>query len=362
VRRLGHVRALDGIRGVGAVSVILAHYFNYTPGGFYSIEVFFGLSGFLITALLLEEHDRLGRIALLAFYRRRAYRLLPAVFTVIAAYAVVMWASPVIALERILAGGFYAANLVLAAGSHLLENSPFWPFWSLAEEEQFYLVWPILLLLILRRGVRESRIAAGLGCIVVALSAYGAVLGLTGSTATRIYYAPDTHSAALTLGCLLALLWRAGLRVPQPIGWLALAALVGGSSLATRTATVAYLLPLMATAATLFVGAALEPGILSRFLSWRPVVWVGLISYGLYVWHFFFLWLFDWHAPFVSLALTLAAATFSYYGIEKPLRARLRSRRATPEIQPSASLSARLQTSVRHRHRLSAGAGAAERA
>ncbi len=101
VRRLSYVPALDGLRGAGVVTVIAVHYFGYPTGGAFSMEMFFALSGFLITTLLLEERDRTGVISLTAFYRRRAYRLLPALFAVLAAYLVVMSASPGRALEQV---------------------------------------------------------------------------------------------------------------------------------------------------------------------------------------------------------------------------------------------------------------------
>ena len=112
MRGLGDVRSMDGVRGVGAVAVICAHYFGFLACGYYSMEVFFALSGFLITTLLLEERDRTGGIVLTAFYRRRAYRLLPGLFAVLTAYAIATSAST-LALEQIAGGGLYAANIVM---------------------------------------------------------------------------------------------------------------------------------------------------------------------------------------------------------------------------------------------------------
>ena len=335
--------------------MIAVHYFGYPTGGAFSMEMFFALSGFLITTLLLEERDRTGVISLRAFYRRRAHRLLPALFTVLAAYLVVMSASPAKALEQVTVVFFYVTNVVMASGSHLMgvdRSGPFWsalsPFWSLALEEQFYLLWPLVLLLLLRRGVRESRIAVALACLFVALAAYRAGLGLAGASWSRLYFGPDTHADGLVLGCLLALLCRRGLRVPQFAGWLGLGALLVAfvltPELPQATGAIAYGLGPMSIAGVLLVGAALEPGLLSRCFSLRPVVWLGVISYSLYLWHMFVFSLFDWQNPLVALPVTLVIATVSYYKIEKPLRTAYRNRRPAPvatdpapvvEVQPT---------------------------
>jgi peptidoglycan/LPS O-acetylase OafA/YrhL len=336
VRRLGYVPALDGLRGAGIVTVIAVHYFGYPSGGYFSMEMFFALSGFLITTLLLEERDRRDRIGLTGFYRRRAYRLLPGLFTVFAVYAIATSASP-LALKQIAAAGFYSANILGASGSWLLANSPFGPYWSLAQEEQFYLLWPLLLVFLLRRNVRESRIALALGCVFVALAVYRMGLGLSGASWYRIYLGPDTHSDGLVLGCLLALLRRRGLRVPQFAGWLSFVAFVAVFVFAPALPSlgaVAYGLAPMSVAGVLLVGAAVEPGLLASCFSLRPIVWLGTISYSLYLWHILIFWL-CYRQPLLALPLTLGVATLSYYGVELRLRTAFR-RRAEPvvEVEP----------------------------
>jgi peptidoglycan/LPS O-acetylase OafA/YrhL len=323
-KRLGYVPALDGLRGVAILAVIGVHAFGEPLGGFYGVDLFFVLSGFLITTLLLEEHDRSGGIAMGDFYRRRAYRLLPGLLAVIAVYIALSFAS-LPALERVAAGGLYGANFVLASGSHLLDGTPFVPFWSLAEEEQFYLFWPLLLLLLLHQRVRESWIAWALGAIVLGLVAYRYVLVADGASATRLYYAPDTHANGLVLGCLLALLRRRGLRVPGLVGWLGLTALLVAFAFPLLTGGIVFGLDPATVAAALLTGAALEQGLLARCLSFRPLVWIGLISYSLYLWHFFCLELFDWHAQ-VALPVAFVVSVVCYYKIERPLRRGFRAR------------------------------------
>jgi peptidoglycan/LPS O-acetylase OafA/YrhL len=319
------VRSLDGVRGVGAVAVICAHYFGFLACGYYSMDVFFALSGFLITTLLLEERDKTGGVVLLSFYRRRAYRLLPGLFTVLAVYAILTSASA-LALEQIAGGGLYASNIVMASGSHLLVGTPLTAFWSLAQEEQFYLLWPIVLVLLLKRGVRESRIAGLLIGLAIVLAVYAAGLALAGASPTRIYDGPDTHAGGLLLGCAFAVLRRRGVRISQPLGWVGLATLVGCSVLAPTTSSPAFVIPLIAIAATVFVGSVLEPGLLARCFSWRPLVWLGVISYSLYLWHSVVFWLLGWRNPLVALPITLAVSTLSYYKVERPLRKGFRAK------------------------------------
>ena len=343
VIRLGNVPALNGIRGLLVPAVVAFHYSGYPTGAFFSMEFFFALSGFLITTLLLEERDRKGRVSLGVFYRRRAYRLLPGLFTVLAAYLIFTAGhSPLLALERVAAGGLYVTNIISATSSHFLDNTPLKPYWSLAEEEQFYLLWPLLLSLLLARRIRESRLAVGLGCAFILLALYRAGLGLAGASMHRLYFAPDTHSDALVLGCMLGFLRRQGFRVPQLGGWLGLAALFVGYALVPHTVgPVAYATAPMAIAAALLVGAALEPGLLSRCLSFRPLVGLGVISYSVYLWHFVVYAAFGYPigylGPIVACAVTLGVATLSYHKVEKPLRARGRARMTAPvEAKPSA--------------------------
>ena len=335
MKRLGYVPALDGLRGIAILAVIGVHAFGKPLGGFYGVDLFFVLSGFLITTLLLEEHDRSGGIAMGAFYRRRAYRLLPGLLAVVAAYTALTVASPR-ALEQVAAGALYGANFVLASGSHLVDGTPFVPFWSLAEEEQFYLLWPLLLLLLLRREVRESRVAWGLGAILLGLMAYRYGLAADGASATRLYYAPDTHANGLVLGCLLALLRRRGLRVPAFVGWIGLAGLLAAFAFPPFTHGLSFGLDPATIAAALLTGAALEQGLLSRCLGFRPLVWLGLISYSLYLWHFFCLELFDWRTQ-IALPVALIVSALCYYKVERPLRRGFRARLGSGvKVEPAA--------------------------
>src|SRR5262249_25897924 len=144
--RLGYRPALDGVRALAITGVVLAHAYRWPPGGGFGVDLFFVLSGFLITTLLLEEHAAHGRISLVDFYRRRAFRLLPALYTLLLVYLAIVvvrgefteWFRPLSAL----AAFFYATNLVEATGWGI--DGPVRHLWSLAAEEQFYFVWPLL--------------------------------------------------------------------------------------------------------------------------------------------------------------------------------------------------------------------------
>src|SRR4051794_6026981 len=205
--RLGYLPALDGLRGVAVALVVSFHFWAFPSGGWLGVELFFVLSGFLITTLLLEEHDSLGTIRLLAFYTRRARRLLPALLVLLAAYSAIDVARGGQALGVVARFGLYGANVYEA----------FWPgaagrlvglnhLWSLAQEEQFYLLWPAALLAVKR--VRNP--AALLTILAAALMAYRAGLLVAGASEVRVFYAPDTNMSGLVLGSALAFQRRTG--------------------------------------------------------------------------------------------------------------------------------------------------------
>jgi peptidoglycan/LPS O-acetylase OafA/YrhL len=320
--RLGYVPALDGLRGIAILGVLGVHLFGLS-GGFYGVDLFFVLSGFLITTLLLEERDRTGHVSLRAFYIRRTRRLLPALGAVLALIAVVgpMYYSPGL-LASIVASGLYAANIVRGFGrSDFLAATPAAHLWSLAQEEQFYVLWPIALLSFLRR-LTERRLMTLLAAGFVALVLYRASLAVAGAGWHRLYYAPDTHMDGLVLGCLLACARRRGLTtVPVLAGCVAAAVVVAAFVLGAQT--VAWSvggLPVVEIAAAALVLAALSHGPVAVVLSARPLVWVGALSYSLYLWQIPAMWLTGWSNPWTALLLTAALTLFSYYVIERPFR------------------------------------------
>jgi len=322
--RLGHVAALDGLRGIAILLVISSHYTGEPLGGGYGVDLFFVLSGFLITTLLLEERAATGRVGLGSFYVRRARRLFPALAVVLCAYLVYNAILGRDALGTVADYGLYFGNIYYVI-SHQPDNTGLGHLWSLAEEEQFYLVWPVLLLVL----ARVRRPAYWIAALVLALVAYRSALILNGASMTRLYRAPDTHSEGLLLGAGLAFLRQQGFMAGEWAGKLGLAlaipaAVAGAWKLG---------LPVFELGAVLLVAAAVGRTEIARALSIRPLVWLGALSYSLYLWHFPVLWAFGAHDRLAALGLSFLLAWLSYRYVERPFRRR--GRRLEPTVGPA---------------------------
>jgi peptidoglycan/LPS O-acetylase OafA/YrhL len=333
--RLEYVPALDGLRGVAILLVIGRHYFG-TPlgGGTVGVELFFVLSGYLITSLLFQEHTDTGRISLTDFYRRRARRLLPALAVMLGAYLVgaAIQGRLAIAARAAAAGAFYTANVAQAYWPHLIGGEPIGPLWSLALEEQFYLLWPLALILLFRFGVSRRVIIVGLGSLIALICAERIWLLVEHASNQRIYASPESASDALLTGVLLAFILREPKirdqrRVLIGIEIFAFTAFLGLVETFTG--------PLVDLSAALLITFAVQKGSwFSRALSWRPLVWVGLISYSLYLWHMLILsWLGENHL--VALPVAFAVAYASTRWVERPFRRRRSVRVAATAGQPA---------------------------
>jgi peptidoglycan/LPS O-acetylase OafA/YrhL len=347
--RRRHIPALDGARGAAVAAVLLFHA-GHLDGGWLGVDLFFVLSGFLITSLLLAERARRDRISLSAFWARRGRRLLPALFLVligVGVYAVV-WAAPR-ELSQIRSDGL--ATLGYVANWHQIgQGSSYWALfrapsplehtWSLAIEEQFYLIWPIVVaaLLAWRREPRRVLIAALVG--IVASFATMLALYSPGADPQRVYLGTDTRASSILIGAALAALvamrgWseRRGSRAlleglgVAGVGFLAWAWLrLSG----TTPAVYQGLLLACSLAAGLVIAAAAHPqrGVVARVLSFRPLCALGVISYGVYLWHWPVYLVADstrvglsgWPLTAVRVAITLAFAVASYVLVEAPIR------------------------------------------
>jgi peptidoglycan/LPS O-acetylase OafA/YrhL len=338
---------IEGLRAVAVLLVVLFHVgVPGLSGGYIGVDVFFVISGFLITSLLLRELAGTGRVSVAAFYARRFVRLLPAAAVVVLATLVAAWWwLPVtrwrgIATDGLLAAA-YGMNFNLAArGVDYLASaappSPLQHFWSLAVEEQFYAVWPLLLVVSsltwLGRGrVRGTAVAVVLGVIIAASLALSVTQ--TATAAPWAYFGSHTRAWELAAGALVALFAVEWARLPRAMaaaaGWLGLAAVVAAAVLYTEATPFPGLAAVLPVAGTLLVivGGAVAP--LPALLA-APMRTIGTLSYGWYLWH----WPFLLIGPYalgqtpnlvqrvMLVLLALGAAALTYVAVENRLRHR----------------------------------------
>jgi peptidoglycan/LPS O-acetylase OafA/YrhL len=352
---------LDGLRALAVLAVIAFHeQLTALPGGFLGVDIFFVLSGYLITDLLVARWNRYDRLRLGGFWARRARRLLPALATMLvavtAATAIIEPGQLAALRPALLAAVTYSSNWWQALQHHSYFTQfgpppPLQHLWSLAIEEQFYLVWPLLLILLLS-ACQSSRIRAVVAWLCAALPAVAtAAIYVPGADPSRVYYGTDTHSSALLIGSALALslplrrlraLTADQTRITDALG-LAGLALLGWAMGHYRGGDPALYpagLLIAALAAAAVVLAAASPGLISWVLGLPPLRWIGVRSYGIYLWHWPVIALTTaalaqsrpgpliWVAE-AALAIGLAAASWRW--IEQPIirdgfRASVRSR------------------------------------
>ena len=365
-RRGGYNPALDGVRALAVLSVLVFH-MDALPGGYLGVDIFFVLSGFLITGQLLAERDRTGGVSLTRFYLRRAYRLMPAFWllalvglTVVVVLGIGSAGERTEFLHSLAASMLYVNNYVQIVGQ---STGAGWlgHTWSLSLEEQFYLVWPLVLLALCNRRWLARRLPAVLLAGVLVVTLWRDLLDAFGASGTRTYFALDTRADALLVGCALAawlraarggadddgtagLAWRRRLdRVrgllpvagPIALGALVVAALTAPSGWGPRPTLLAQggytVVALLAGVLVLALEQGASTGWLFRGLAAAPLVWLGRISYGFYLWHFPVVahWgpdltkaLGRWPATLVIALIATACAATSYYLVERPIQRR----------------------------------------
>jgi peptidoglycan/LPS O-acetylase OafA/YrhL len=287
-RKLGRRPALDGLRGIAILLVMLEHT-GLLKNGYVGVDVFFGLSGFLITTLLYEEWERSGGISFRRFYERRARRLLPALLLVLGAFVLLYvlfnpWRGWPVG-QRVATTLLFANNWVAGLG-HQHDLGALSPTWSLAQEEQFYLLWPALLWLMLRAGLRPAVVLGVLALAIVGL--LEAVPHVERAVpAYSAYFSPLDRSAELLLGCAGAVLWR-NRYVPWPLRWrstewLLIAGfliLLFDHSLPLRWI---YLGCAAISVPLIVVLLSATDGLVARVLRCKPLAYLGKISYALYL-------------------------------------------------------------------------------
>jgi peptidoglycan/LPS O-acetylase OafA/YrhL len=340
---------LDGLRALAVIAVIAFHeQLSAFTGGFLGVDVFFVLSGYLITDLLVAQWNRYGHLTLRGFWTRRARRLLPALgvlLVVVAAATAVIEPAQMTALrDALLAAVTYSSNWwqALAHHSYFTQFGPPPPLqhlWSLAIEEQFYLLWPLLLIGILKT-CQSGRVRAALAWLGAALSVVAmALIYVPGADPSRVYYGTDTHASALFVGSALALTWplrrmralsRDDARVPDVLGLVGIAVLAWAMGHFTGTDPLLYPAGLLiaALAAGGVVLAAASPGLISWTLGWSVLRWIGIRSYGIYLWHWPVIALTDAayqrQSPphwiwLPEAALSVALAAVSWRWLEEPI-------------------------------------------
>lgn len=350
-----YIPAIDGVRAIAILLVISSHLGaeHFIPGGF-GVTLFFFVSGYLITKLMISEYEANGKVDITSFYIRRFLRLAPALMTMIAAVSLIFLTIDPIPLPQILAAAFYYGNYykIIVGGS----TSPLDPMWSLAVEEHYYLLFPLVLAASWRF---KRRFLQGLIIVALAVLLWRCALVFHWHAPTnRTYLSTDTRIDSILYGAVLA------------------SALNVSPRIATAWSRRLWVIGLIAVAASLLVrdehfretfrysiqGAALIPlfycaifdsrfSFVSRILDSKPLIWIGKLSYSLYLWHFAVLMFSERVLPssgrayivLFNIAADLMLACASYYFIERyflSLRSRFRpsERVIRSKIRPEAAI------------------------
>ena len=312
--------------------------FAVVPGGTVPLDFFFTLSGFLITYLLLREQATTGGIKKLAFYERRILRLVPALLVVIVAHAIFAALTGISFHEEwtsLLAVGFYYSNWKLALNSNAFGGNianGLQHMWSLSFEEQFYLVWPWLTIFFLTVWTRLRTVVISIVVLIVVIAVHRAILYHGINTWYPLFVRTDTRADSVLIGGLAAHIWIRG-REPRrylPVAaWVASAVLLFCLPFTGTTGPFLYRggFDLIDVCCVILVLAVVDGNWLGRRLfEWKPLVYVGTISYGVYLWHLPIFFAVRYYGAnwgnvarvVVALTATLAIASGSWYLVERP--------------------------------------------
>lgn len=348
----GRMVGLDGVRALAVVAVVVYHFDpSWLPGGFFGVDIFFVISGFLITGIVVREWEGTGRVDLARFWARRARRLLPAVIALLVMVVLISVVGAPDALARLRtdlpAALFYVTNwwFIFHKVSYFQASgrpSLLLHLWSLAIEEQFYVLWPLVLTLLLPRVKRLGQIAAGTAAVALGATVLMAVLFRPNADPSRVYFGTDTHAQGLLIGCTLALVlpharlpllrsrsWQIGGNLLGAVGVAALGWMVINlNDYESVTYRGGFLFVDLAAVAVVI--AAVSPVTFwASTLARRPLRWVGTRSYAIYLWHWPVQQLMRARTdmPFgglglfiLQVALILMAAELTYRFVEEPVR------------------------------------------
>ncbi len=351
-----YLPAVDGLRTL-AVGAVLAYHLNlpWAPGGLVGVTTFFVISGFLITGILSAELAEKHTIDLKRFWVRRIRRLFPAIALVLVATALTAWFVNQGLLYKLktdlLPSLLWVTNwwYIFRQESYfdaMASPSPVLHFWSLSIEEQFYIIWPLIMLFLYKKGARRRGLRKI--CLVLAIASAAAMFFLytPGADPSRIYYGTDTRAFSLLAGAYLALRWPVYIRSPRPFdamcpaakqqrikiaGYVSMAGLVLMSCLVSGTDAFWYRggLALASVFSAVVIAAITIPGSqLGRVFASKPMVWLGTRSYGIYLWHYPILLLMNpsnGGDPSVlkiilEVAIIVGVSELSYRFVEDPLR------------------------------------------
>ena len=353
-----YLPSIDSLRALAVLAVIIYHIdVNYLPGGFLGVDLFFVLSGYLISSLIIKEYKKTGTLNLYNFYMRRARRLLPAVYFMITVCLVFMVLFNGVLLRKshldAVSGYIYSSNWWYIF--HKLDyfdsfgaQSPFKHLWSLAIEEQFYMFFPLIFLIFNRQKKEEGQSSSlnknflyiVLGLILISLVTH--ILLFDINNINRIYFGTDTRAFSLLVGVVGALVYPMDkLSSPTNVKESVLYSVVSLTSISTLIAIMFYtseyntwlyrggFLLVAVLGLIIIISSGKQHTFISKALSFRPIVFIGKISYSLYLWHFPIIVLTtpvseigNPNLFYVTLRiiLTFIAATLSYLFVETPIR------------------------------------------
>lgn len=350
--RLEYMPALDGVRALAVIAVVAYHADQtWARAGFLGVDIFFVISGYLITALLLSEFRREGRISIVQFWKRRALRLMPSLLLMLAVVSLVV---PILAPDQMsqLRGDLIAALVYVSNWRLVFQELAYFQamgrppllrhLWSLAVEEQFYVLWPLILTLVLRRGRTKGGLLFWVLLGSAVSAAAMAMIYSPDSDASRAYYGTDTRVGTILMGAALAFVWSPGQRTAKPrllgsmlrdvAGLGAIGALTWFIYSWNEFDEFLYRGGFTAVAAlsVIVVGVSAHPGRLTRHLLGNPPLrWIGKRSYAIYLWHWPVIMLtrpnLDINMDGLALlalrvSITLVLAVLTHRLVEKPIR------------------------------------------